>query len=260
MDETVFIGGRAHSVADVEFIAQAGFPFAEISIRSPREFHSDLHFLKRIQDEHRIFYLAHGPEEDNPWSPEALRENFLPRIKALLHCAAELSISLFTVHFWIDHRFVSEDVVKEKIKILQEASACAREHDIMLCLENLSETSFDFAPAFAAIADLGMTLDIGHGELLTTKNTAHDFIAHCFPRICHLHIHDNRGGDSPQDDLHLPLGDGVVDIRAILGSLKAQGYNQTMTLEVQPAQLISGKNFIEHIWHEPTFSDTGTSV
>jgi sugar phosphate isomerase/epimerase len=258
MDEAVLIGGRAHSVEDVEFIAKAGFPFVEISIRSIREFRSDLNSLKRIQAEYGIFYLAHGPEEDNPWKPEALRKNFLPLIKSLLGCAAELSISLFTVHFWIDRRFVDEGVANEKLKILEDMSICAREHDITLCIENLSESFSHFSPAFAAIESLGMTLDIGHGELLTKINTAYDFTLHCFPRIQHLHLHDNRGGDSPKDDLHLPLGEGIVDVCSILSRLKAQGYDRTMTLEVQPSQLLSGKKIIEKIWYEPLFSAEGT--
>ncbi len=256
----MIIGGRAHSVADVEFIAQAGFPFAEISIRSVAEFQNDLPGLKRLQDEYQLFYLAHGPEENDPWSAQGLREHFLPLLKALLGCAAELAIPLFTVHFWIDHRFVNEGVVNEKINMLKDIAACAREQDILLCLENLSERCCDFSPAFAAIAELGMTLDIGHGQLLTAHNTAYDFIARFFSRINHVHIHDNRGGDSPQDDLHLPLGDGVVDIRSILGSLKAQGYNQTMTLEVPPSQLDNGKKVIETIWYDAKVTTTGSAA
>jgi sugar phosphate isomerase/epimerase len=254
----VIIGGRAHSVEEVQFIAQAGFPFAEISIRSISEFRSNLNSLKRIRDAYGIFYLAHGPEEDNPWDPEALRKNFLPLIKTLLDCALELSIAVFTVHFWIDRRFVDEGVVNEKLKILEAMAMYARDHQIMLCIENLSETFSDFSPAFIAIPNLGMTLDIGHGELLTEKNTAYDFTLHCFPRIYHLHLHDNRGGNSPKDDLHLPIGEGVVDVRSILSNLKEQGYDRTMTLEVQPPYLLSGKKLIEKIWHEPLFVAEGT--
>ena len=254
----MLIGGRAHSVEDVEFIAQAGFPFVEISIRTVAEFQRDLDVLKQIKDSYGIFYLAHGPEEDNPWDPEKQRENFLPLINSLLGCAAELSISLFTVHFWIDRRFVDEGIVNKKLKILEEMSTCAREHDITLCIENLSESFSDFSPAFTAILNLGMTLDVGHGEILTARNTAYNFIDHCFSRIYHLHLHDNRGGDSPQDDLHLPLGEGVVDVRSILSRLKAQGYDRTMTLEVQPVHLLSGKKLIEKIWNEKPLTADGT--
>ena len=256
----MLIGGRAHSVEDVEFIAQAGFPFVEISIRTVAEFQRDLDVLKQIKDSYGIFYLAHGPEEDNPWDPEKQRENFLPLINSLLGCAAELSISLFTVHFWIDRRFVDEGIVNKKLKILEEMSTCAREHDITLCIENLSESFSDFSPAFTAMPNLGMTLDIGHGEILTTTNTAYHFADHCCSRIYHLHVHDNRGGDSPQDDLHLPIGEGIVDVRSILGKLKAQGFDRTMTLEVQPLHLLSGKKLIENIWHDTFVPAEGTGA
>jgi sugar phosphate isomerase/epimerase len=254
----VLIGGRANSVEDVQFIAQARFPFAEISIRTVAEFHKDLHALKQIKNSYGIFYLAHGPEEDNPWNPKEQRENFLPLIKSLLGCAAELSVPLFTVHFWIDRRFVDEGIVNKKLKILEEMATCAREHDIMLCIENLSERFSDFSSVFTAISNLGMTLDIGHGEILTSKNTAYQFIEHCFSRIYHLHLHDNRGGNSPQDDLHLPIGEGIVDVRSILGRLKAQGFDRTMTLEVQQPHLLSGKKLVENIWHDTLVPTEGT--
>ena len=42
------------------------------------------------------------------------------------------------------------------------------------------------------------------------KNASPDIIEHHFPRISHLHLHDNHGGVSPKDDLHLPPGEGIV--------------------------------------------------
>jgi hypothetical protein len=47
-------------------------------------------------------------------------------------------------------------------------------------------------------------------------------------------LHDNRGGQSQADDLHLPIGVGTVDFAAILASLVRAGYDGTMTLEVEP--------------------------
>jgi sugar phosphate isomerase/epimerase len=43
-----------------------------------------------------------------------------------------------------------------------------------------------------------------------------------------VHVHDNVGAD----DLHLPLGSGTVDWLAVVGALKAVGYDGTVTLEV----------------------------
>jgi sugar phosphate isomerase/epimerase len=79
-----------------------------------------------------------------------------------------------------------------------------------------------------------MTLDIGHGELLAPENTAYRFIATFPDRIRHIHIHDNRGGNSPNDDLHLPLGEGIINFPPILSALVHSGYDGTITLEVPP--------------------------
>lgn len=52
--------------------------------------------------------------------------------------------------------------------------------------------------------------------------------------VRHIHLHDNLGGQSQIDDLHLPIGDGTVDLKGILTSLMIADYDGTMTLEVKP--------------------------
>jgi len=101
-------------------------------------------------------------------------------------------------------------------------------------VENLSERALDFEQAFGKIEALGMTLDIGHGELLSEKNTAYDFLAQYPEKIYHMHVHDNQGGSDQSDDLHLLPGQGSIDFRFILKVVGRRGYNRTMTLEVEP--------------------------
>ncbi len=60
------------------------------------------------------------------------------------------------------------------------------------------------------------------------------FIEKLRKSIRHVHLHDNFGGDSPKDDLHLPPGSGNVDFDSILKALVTEGYDGTMTLEVKP--------------------------
>jgi len=121
----------------------------------------------------------------------------------------------------------------------------ATEKNVMLCLENLSEQYESFALAFDAIPDLRMTLDIGHAQLLSKENTSFDFIEHLYDKIGHIHVHDNFGGTSVKDDLHLPLGDGVVDFPKIFSMLRARGYRSTMTMEVKPSDMPKTKEKIE---------------
>jgi len=249
----VKIGGRAHTLSEAEEIGRAGFPFVEISLLDPRAFRSDgLRELQRMARTYGITYLAHGPEEGDAWDPDELQRTYLPRIRSLVDCAAELQAPVFTLHFWLDPRFIPGPVRDEKIKLLQDLSEYAGDRNVQLCIENLSEQARDFAPAFAAAASLGMTLDIGHGQLLSDRNTAYEFADQHLGRIRHVHAHDNRGGNSPRDDLHLPIGAGLIDFASLLGYLKARGYDGTITLEVKPGDLCEGSGIFELLWREAT--------
>ena len=233
----MLIGGRAHSLEEAARVGEAGFDFAEINLLHPHQTFQEIPLLLKFKAQHNLFYLVHGPEEGSPFDCDRLRASLLPQIKALVAFAEELGARLITAHFWLDGRYIQPPVLREKLAILEEMLMLAREKQIPFCLENLSERACDFEPAFRHFPDLGMTLDIGHGELLSPENTAYSFIQEFPDRIRHIHIHDNRGGNSPADDLHLPLGEGSINFETILSALCKAGYNRTITLEVPPQVL-----------------------
>jgi len=59
------------------------------------------------------------------------------------------------------------------------------------------------------------------------------------------HAHDNNGGTSVKDDLHLPLGEGSVDYKAILKAIVGQGYDSTITMEVKTKDMLRTKQTLE---------------
>jgi sugar phosphate isomerase/epimerase len=244
----MIIGGRAHSLHDVERIAQEGFQFAEISILDEQSFMAELGHLKRMQNMYGITYLAHGPEEGAATDPEILRREYVPRIQSVLDAACELSIGLCTIHFWLDKRFIPHEYFSAKLELLRDMVGYAVKRSVLLCIENLSEHFSDFAEAFTLLGDLGMTLDIGHGALMTERNTTYEFTRQCFDRIHHIHIHDNWGGESAADDLHLPLGQGTIDFAPMLGGLKQKGFDKTITLEVRPEYLATCSRTLHRLW------------
>jgi len=139
------IGGRAHNIEQAEQIAKMGFPFVEISVIDPLKFcKEELESLKKIKEEYSVFYLAHGPEEGNAWEPEVLKKELLPKLKSIIDCLQELSIELFTIHFWMDKRFIDESVIKDKLLLLKEITAYASDKGITLCIENLSNPGLIF--------------------------------------------------------------------------------------------------------------------
>ncbi|MGO9139211.1 MAG: sugar phosphate isomerase/epimerase family protein [Syntrophales bacterium] len=238
------IGGRTHSIEQIHEVGKLGYPFAEISLYVPEDVERELEELLRLKTLYGINYLAHYPNEDDTFDAKILEERFVPRMKRLFDLSGALGITKGTFHFWMDERYVSREATSRKIALADEMVASARNAGVVLCIENLSERYYHFMPIFDEVPDLRMTLDIGHGQLLSRENTSFGFIENCFSRIEHVHVHDNRGGKSPKDDIHLPLGDGIVDYRRILALLKEKGYESTMTMEITLSDMEKTKDAI----------------
>jgi sugar phosphate isomerase/epimerase len=231
------IGGRAHNLEQVHEVGRRGYPFAEISIYEPDEMLRSIDDFLALKQAYGIDYLAHYPNEGNPFDAKILEETFIPKMKKLIEITETLGITKGTLHFWVDRRWAEPGLLAAKTALLSELVSAARDKGIRLCIENLTEQFESFAAAFEAIPDLRMTLDIGHGELLSRENTSFDFIRHLFEKIEHVHVHDNHGGKSVKDDLHLPLGEGRVDYPRILTMLNEKGYRHTVTMEVKPEDM-----------------------
>ena len=145
----------------------------------------------------------------------------------------------------MDKRWAKPSLIDAKLKILKELVQYAGSKDITICIENLTEQHDSFKDVMDRIPALRMTLDIGHAQLLADENNSFDFIKYLFPKIAHIHVHDNLGGNTVKDDLHLPLGEGVVDYPRIFTMLKENRYDSTMTMEVKPEDMPGMKEHIE---------------
>ena len=243
------IGGRAHSIKQIHEVGKLGYPFAEISLYDPEQIESELEELLEVKNRYGLSYLAHYPNEGNPVDVIHLRSHFVPRMKRLFELSASVGVVKGTFHFWLEERRIPHDVILQKTDLIAEMVASARSRGIVLCLENLSEPYRNFIPAFDSVPDLRMTLDIGHAQLLTGENTSFGFIRNCFDRIKHIHVHDNHGGKSYKDDLHLPLGQGIVDYPRIFSLLKEKGYSSTVTMEVKPFEMTGTRDEILKYLH-----------
>ena len=254
----MLIGGRAHRLDEINYVGEARLDFAEINLPDDPHAFQEIPALLKLKKRYNLFFLVHGPEEGNPFDCKELRTRLLPQIKILIDFACELDAKLVTVHFWMDRRFIEKPVLMDKLILLEEMMNLAAKKGIMLCLENLSERPDDFEPALHQFPQLGLTLDIGHGELLTSKNTMYSFSEMYPERIHHVHIHDNYGGDTPDDDLHLPLGKGTIALEPVLHALCNTGYNKTITLEVSPEFLAQGKEKLVTMLNTRTASRPAT--
>lgn len=235
--ESIQLGGTARSPEDVKQLHNLGLQFAEIPITNPGKFFHLVNEYRDLKDNLGISYLCHGPREGDPNDMRSLEKEYLPKTLEVLPLMTQLEMSLLTLHLWFDRRFVKEEVIHFKIGLLKRIIDEATDRGIVICLENLSERASHFSTPFNALPLLSMTLDLGHAQLLTAVNRSYGFIEQYPERIRHIHLHDNRGGDSYLDDIHLTPGEGIVDFEKIMKKLKDIEYDQTITLELKPFEI-----------------------
>jgi sugar phosphate isomerase/epimerase len=245
----MFYGARAYSLDDIEFLAEADFSFAEIEWKDPRRLRGQMDQLTMLSEKYSLVYLAHGPNEGDPTDLESIANLLSPLVCELIELAPELGIPLYTQHLWLDARFLSPEVIASKLEILESWLECAARASVQLCIENLSEHADHLAPAFERLPGLGLTMDLGHAEILAQPNAAFGFIERFPERIRHVHLHDNRGGEGVKDDLHLPIGRGRVDFPGILRRLQDSGYDEGFSFEVKLKYVEACRDKIEAIWN-----------
>ena len=212
---TVDLGGTARSPEDVMALQAMKLEFAEISAKNLTNFTKDIHAFQELKEKTGFYYLCHGPDEGNPNDINALGEVYSYYVFQILELMPLLDMSLLTLHLWMDQRFITPRVVDYKIELLEKFLDKAAQRDITICLENLSENSEDLERPFTKLPSLNLALDLGHAQLLREENTSIDLIKAFPERIKHLHLHDNFGGNTPKQDLHLPLGKGSIDFEKI---------------------------------------------
>ena len=233
----IHLGGTARSPEDIIELHRMGLQFAEIPITDPESFPRQIGEYKALMGESGLYYLCHGPREGDPNNVVTLEGIYFPKLLKVLSIMPQLEIQLLTIHLWLDPRFVSLDVIAYKVGFLKRLLNTAEDSGITVCIENLSENAAHLSGIFEALPSLNLTIDLGHAQLLTDQNTSFGFIQRFPERIKHIHLHDNLGGTSVTDDLHLPVGKGIIDFEWIFKNLSLIGYNRTMTLELRPDEI-----------------------
>ena len=257
----MLIGAMNHPARDllqeIEWIAAMGLDFIDLTLEPPAaaSWKVDRAATRQALEERRLgvvghtaFYLpiASGIEEIRRAAVEELRRcvdvfaavgarwmNLHPDRHAPMH----------------DRRFF----IERNLASLGELLPYATKRGVGLMLENLPgdfNTARELGELLDPLPELGLHLDIGHANLLVLESTVDQLLSAYGTRLRHVHLHDNKGGSA---DLHLPLGTGTVDLRRAVRSLKALGYDGTITLEVftpDRHHLAYSRDLLQRAWNE----------
>ena len=120
-------------------------------------------------------------------------------------------------------------LIELNIEALKPIVEMAASYELTVVFENY-KAPFDRVSTFQSllqeVAGLSVHLDFGHANM--GKDDHEIFCKQLGKSIKHVHFSDNRS----TGDHHMPLGVGNIDWKKAVNSLKATGYDRTVTLEV----------------------------
>ena len=182
---------------------------------------------------YKLSYSVHAPISDINIASlnERIREDSILEILTTAESAASLNIDTITIHPGLTSMavpYMEEKAVEKAKKSLSSIDRISAEYGVRIAVENMP--SFPFMLGHTAeemndligMTNLGFCLDIGHAN---TTSQIDELIKTFRDRLVNVHIHDNNG----EMDEHLTLGEGNIDFKRIIESLK--GYTGNFIIE-----------------------------
>ena len=242
-------------IEELMLFGEMNFDYAEITIEHPN---ARPEYIEKNKKEildtlssYNMGILAHLPWYFSLAHPyerveKAIHTEFISAFRtAALLGAKKITLHTETLSPSIQGR---ESHVDGMIRSLKSLHKDATNMGLDLLVENLDAKSCsikEFNRIFSEV-DMGMTLDVGHAN--TARGEGLEAYLKAFaPRIRHVHLHDNMG----QNDDHLPLGAGKMDIDKTVKMLKEK-YDGTITLEVHSEDrhyLEYSRQRLDILWH-----------
>jgi sugar phosphate isomerase/epimerase len=216
---------------EVAFCSKAGFDFLDLTIEGPKAGTIDVTQLRPILDSHGLSVTGHtDPCLPHAYPIQGVREACLVELERCARIFSALGARVMNIHpCYFCPPAMRKDVVAFNIEALKPIVEMAASHGLTLVLENY-KAPFDrvstFKKILAAVPGLKLHLDFGHTNFGADKHQV--FCGELGEYIQHVHFSDNR---SKADD-HMPLGVGTIDWKNAVDSLKATGYDGTISLEV----------------------------
>lgn len=198
---------------------------------------------------HNIKFTIHAPLSDvnigslNP----GLRREAINQLVEVITISDQLGIERVTMHpgllspITFSRRELAMEAVRNSI---QEIERRTEETAVLKCLENMPRSFITLFTEPEEILDLiedtsfKLCLDVGHAN---TAGNLNEFLDH-WGKFGSVHIHDNKG----EIDEHLPIGEGNVDFRMVMGRL--EDYEGDFVIESRSVEEgLAGKKYIESL-------------
>ena len=239
---------------EAEFCGRAGFDFLDLTIEGPGAINVDVEKIRPILDSFGLTITGHtDPCLPYTYPIQGVRDACLEELERCAGIFSALGAKVMNIHpCYFSPPAMRKDLVSFHIAALQPIVEMAESYGLTLVFENY-KAPFDrvstFKTLLTEVPGLKLHLDFGHSNFGLDNHGV--FCRELGEHLRHVHFSDNR---SRSDD-HMPLGVGTVDWKNAVDSLKALGYNGTITLEIfcndpkmQHQYLDLSRDLIQELW------------
>jgi len=216
---------------EAAYCGRAGFDFLDLTLEGPCAINVDVDQLGQILEQYGLFITGHtDPCLPYAYPVQDVRDACLKEMARCAQIFSALGATVMNIHpCYLSPPAMRKDRILFHIEALKPIFDMAASYGLTLVLENF-KAPFDKASTFKTliteVPGLKLHLDVGHANLGRDDHGV--FCRALGEHLCHVHFSDNRA----RSDDHMPLGVGTVDWKDAVQSLKAAGYDDTITLEI----------------------------
>ncbi len=242
---------RKDILKEIEWIGKNKFDFVEFFLEEDEATPESINVaaVNKLLKKYGLGSIAHTAWYLPIGSPvKQLRRCAVNEIIRYFPLAKAIGARHITVHSqWAPHLFSKHEGVLFQVDSLKKLVHAAKKYGLGILYEptdSVKDSVDVAAEIFDNVPGLFLNLDIGHANLHGRKPDV--FIRKFHDRIMHVHLHDNNG----REDLHLPLGAGIVDVEGSIKLLK-KFYDGTITLEVfskDKDYVLMSRDKLREIW------------
>jgi len=210
---------------------KAGFDFIDLTIEGPQARDVDTEKMSPILKHYNLALTGHT-DPCLPWAypVQSIRQACLDELERCARIFSALGARIMNIHpCYFCPPAMRALLVELNIEALRPIVEMASSYGLTIAFENF-KPPFDRVSTFKVllqkVAGLSLHLDFGHANM--GQNNHAIFCKQLGTAITHVHFSDNRA----TADHHMPLGAGNIDWKNAVATLKATGYDGTITLEV----------------------------
>ena len=214
----------------MEFIDNLGIDYAELVHQFPSE-----NIDADILESYNLKYSIHSPFMDVNIAAlqDKSRLNSIKQIKDSIDLANKINAEAVVIHPglapFLANKYFLDKVYETANNSIKELGEYGRDLGVLATIENMPTfdgmlyNNMEDLHNLLTSLDMSMTLDIGHAN-----HSGYSPDQMIFDSIKHIHIHDNFG----DEDAHLALGEGSIELKYIVNSLEEKNYDGIYIIEV----------------------------